>query len=354
MIDPEEKIAHTVVNRLSSGDCCCVATMRGIGQRYVYNLVLTKLKGLKINNQDIRHAVIKDRAEFEALVEKIEKDPTPSIYLIRIFFDGDYYDLIQRLNNIRIERFTDFSICIIAGPENIYSAYKAKLEIVTTFLYILKPWNKKESEVILSIYEQENNFILPPPVKSKIIEISGGHGGFLKVLFYAYYDHNNLDFSMESVLQIEGIKTWIYYILKSIPFDLSSFFSTNATEEQREFSEKFGFTSEGKIFSPIISNHLQKTGINKTAPGVVDIEILLARQEKAVFNLLLSKKDQIVSREEISFIMWGEKPTERHSDWALDHVVYRIRTKLRQQHFQYRIITKKGEGFILKILENTS
>jgi hypothetical protein len=69
--------------------------------------------------------------------------------------------------------------------------------------------------------------------------------------------------------------------------------------------------------------------------------------EADVFQLLFDSIDSVVSREDIGHAVWGEGFLEKYSDWAIDQTIYRIRKKLKAIHAEYKIIAKKGRGFIL-------
>lgn len=62
---------------------------------------------------------------------------------------------------------------------------------------------------------------------------------------------------------------------------------------------------------------------------------------------MLSKKEEIVSRDEVAKSIWDENWTEKYSDWAIDKLMHEIRKKLRLSKTNYNIETINGKGYIL-------
>ena len=91
----------------------------------------------------------------------------------------------------------------------------------------------------------------------------------------------------------------------------------------------------------MLGNSVGKTSVN-------DFKRDLSKGELDTFNILYNKVGEIVSREEMAKVKWKEDADEKYSDWAIDQIIYRLRSKLKKHKVQYRIITKKGRGFILR------
>jgi hypothetical protein len=72
-----------------------------------------------------------------------------------------------------------------------------------------------------------------------------------------------------------------------------------------------------------------RTVYDKILLGSKDITSLFSRQEKQLLSVFLASKKKIISRENIAKTVWGEAWEDKYSDWAIDRIVYRIRTKLK-------------------------
>lgn len=74
-------------------------------------------------------------------------------------------------------------------------------------------------------------------------------------------------------------------------------------------------------------------------------EILLTKNEMTIFMYLLSKKDTIVSRDELMTELWNNE--EYLNDNALTVNISRLRARLKDIGYDDAIETRKGQGYIL-------
>ena len=95
-----------------------------------------------------------------------------------------------------------------------------------------------------------------------------------------------------------------------------------------------------------------KTSDTENADGSVsgvgdttEKEILLTKNEMTIFMYLLSKKDTIVSRDELMTELWNNE--EYLNDNALTVNISRLRARLKDIGYDDAIETRKGQGYIL-------
>ena len=74
-------------------------------------------------------------------------------------------------------------------------------------------------------------------------------------------------------------------------------------------------------------------------------EMLLTKNEMTIFMYLLSKKDTIVSRDELMTELWNNQ--EYLNDNALTVNISRLRARFKDIGYEYVIETRKGQGYIL-------
>lgn len=86
---------------------------------------------------------------------------------------------------------------------------------------------------------------------------------------------------------------------------------------------------------------IPQKGIIKQA----DNEILLTKNEMIIFTYLLSKKGNIVTRDELMTDLWNND--EFINDNALTVNISRLRAKLKEIGYENAIETRKGQGYIL-------
>lgn len=74
-------------------------------------------------------------------------------------------------------------------------------------------------------------------------------------------------------------------------------------------------------------------------------EILLTKNEMLIFTYLLTKKGNIVTRDELMTDLWNND--EYINDNALTVNISRLRSKLKEIGYEEAIETRKGQGYIL-------
>ncbi len=139
--------------------------------------------------------------------------------------------------------------------------------------------------------------------------------------------------------------------------------------------------SDQEIVKHVLDNHLQKTHVSEylaktklidngkvgipywqymyaNIPGereffhlphqhIVEFSHTLTLLERRVFDMLKERKN-VITREEIAKLIWGENYLDKYSDWAIDQLIHRLRGKLQTSKAPFTIFTRKGEGFYLE------
>lgn len=96
------------------------------------------------------------------------------------------------------------------------------------------------------------------------------------------------------------------------------------------------------------SPYLQQLTIKKNQDNqVTKYQMFFSEKEERVYNVLLTSKNNLVTRFIIGEKIWGNEVDELYSDWAIDQLVHRIREKIKVNNINEKIITLKGKGFIL-------
>lgn len=91
----------------------------------------------------------------------------------------------------------------------------------------------------------------------------------------------------------------------------------------------------------------EKLNIN-VKKGIIkrdEIEIILTKNEMIIFTHLLSKRNQIVTRDDLMTDLWNND--EYINDNALSVNISRLRGKLKDVEYENVIETRKGQGYVL-------
>jgi len=73
----------------------------------------------------------------------------------------------------------------------------------------------------------------------------------------------------------------------------------------------------------------------------------LSGQELIAFTLFKKHEEEIVSKDLLAEVIWGEDWEEKYSDWAIDKLVSNIRKKLSKHDYPQQLKTIRGRGVML-------
>ena len=334
-----------VVNRVRLKECTSIVSMSGLGKRQYFHVFEDHLQ-IYADHYKILCLNATDKKEVEDVINKLEKRFIPTIVLFRFAFEEDCEAIIQRMENLREKYYTNFISVILVNLKNVYTSYVKKPQVLVKSTFIKRPLSLHDSKEILERWEEKYDLQISEQSKEKIINLSGGHTGLLKSLFLIEVDKPEFEVHMDSLLLDEGILRWLRQLLLDLPKPIMADITSNARSiESGDTLRKFGYLNErDEIFSPIVAAYLKKI-IHELKPEM-PVELQLSSQEKAVYDLLLSHKNTIVSRDEIAKALWGDEYLDLYSDWSIDQVMYRIRIKMKKSGSQDKVSTRKKQGFI--------
>ncbi len=112
-----------------------------------------------------------------------------------------------------------------------------------------------------------------------------------------------------------------------------------------------------KITVPILRDFIAKTTQKEQNLRIVDdaqlwigqtpISSLFSKREHSVVLTFLKAKGDIVSRDIVACLLWGDRWEDQYSDWAIDQAMRRLRRKLSTLGIAQNVLhAKKGKGFI--------
>lgn len=126
------------------------------------------------------------------------------------------------------------------------------------------------------------------------------------------------------------------------------------------YLSKMNYVKKGKkicLFSPIFKTFVE--GLKNGEPMIIIdkeneqvlVKSLFAKEkittnEYVLLATLLKTPNKVVSRDQISEVLWGDKACEKYSDWAIDQTIFQLRKKLNGVGVHPRNIqTIKGQGY---------
>lgn len=95
------------------------------------------------------------------------------------------------------------------------------------------------------------------------------------------------------------------------------------------------------IFSPFLSDYVGRISAPRAAVGD------LTRKENLLFTYLRNNEGLLCEREDIIEAVWPESKELGVTDWAIDRLVARVRSKLKASKMNYEIVTVITRGYKL-------
>lgn len=104
-----------------------------------------------------------------------------------------------------------------------------------------------------------------------------------------------------------------------------------------------------KVFSKLFADFFKKSSVGKNgnAAGIGDDKVEFTKKEHSLYNFLLEHAGEVCEREKIIEAVWSEVEDLGVSDWTIDRLVARLRTKLKKQGSKYQVVTVKTRGYKL-------
>lgn len=198
--------------------------------------------------------------------------------------------------------------------------------------YFLKPYSRKDLLRLLNL----NN----PGLKAsqsnldRALSLSGGHYQLFQLLLKSR--EANLLFDKSIAWQLKELYDYLTHNQKIQVRKIA--FGKKITKPEKFLSD-VGVIIKNKeyyrFFTPLFSEFIRAISPLK-----------LPLKEKRLFELLMGKVGQAVSKEEIFEVVWKEKPCEA-SEWSLTSLIYRLKKHPWFIQKNYSIENRKKIGYTL-------
>lgn len=229
----------------------------------------------------------------------------------------------------------------------------ASLSLISDVMYL--PLAKKEDlGVVYENFNTRHHLTFNDETKNRLFDLVGGYIQYLYLSMIALDQPEFKDIEAKDLMNVllsdETIKLQSEEIWESLNESEQAILNrfvkgeilTDQDKEEGRYLFNSGVISDG-IFSPIFENYLkQKSPIQEETTGTE-----LSKKELTLFNFLKENLGQVAEREAIIEAVWPDEEEVGVSDWAIDRLVSRLRSKLKQQNSPFEIITIKTRGFKL-------
>ena len=282
----------------------------------------------------------------------------------RVIEEGEFevvkwVDVVRRLDLMRVVWFFETNLL---GDE-----FLEVVKQVPTFQFKLVPipvyedWVGERFEEFL---EDEEEVKLEKKLKEQVIELSKGMLVLLKAMIFIIKDWQEEEIDKIKVrptMKLVLGEVWRGFGVRER--EVMTAISLKRKLKWREWSAEIDYLKTMRLIEkkdddwrlriPLLEWYIhQLEGGERELRFEEDGRVMLdgmevgrnfSKRERELLGLLVVRKGEVVSREEIGERLWGE---EGYSDWALDAVVSRLRKKLAKLGLETRLKTKKKLGVV--------
>lgn len=230
----------------------------------------------------------------------------------------------------------------------------------------LKPADQQATQIIMDTFLKRYSMSLSDSQKQEILQAAAGHVQYLQLtlLLVREYQEANKGSLPDDIIayaradeRIQLQSEELYATLTAQEQEVvqqsadrcSSY--DNQTKQAVPYLWNTGYINpDDCIFSPYLHQYLSKA-TPQPQPEVLPMAGLttgLTKKEHLLFAVLQENRDQVTEREQIVARVWPECNEIGVSDWAVDRLVARLRSKLKKQQADCTIKTIKTRGFLLQ------
>jgi len=271
-------------------------------------------------------------------------------------FDKDFFLFLNRLRNLLGWKFSYVIFATARIWSNVQQLPIAD-KILKRNLVPVRPLTESDARIVLHNYEERYGTNLSAQKQDNIVSLAGGNPGLTKALYLqAMYtnDWTNVNFLDEQ----------LYFRLQGIANDLSIDAQEVLLGKKKPtdkplvayFLTQYGYASVvGQKLAPftdLIVQYLQKFQfqtpkvVSEKRAKVDSMFLNFTKSQRKVLEYLKAHAGELVTKDTLAQVLWGDTWADRYSDWAIDQLLSTLREKMTALKYEGNIVTKKGEGII--------
>jgi len=234
----------------------------------------------------------------------------------------------------------------------------AILSIAYKNIYI-KPTKKEDTKIVFTAYKNRYGLKLGEDLEKEFLNLVGGHFQYLQFGLISLHEPsktiNTKEELMDYLVKDERIRLQSEELWENLNQEEQAVLlkivdnQKIAKEEKRKglYLWNTGFVTTDKqkiqIFSPLFEYYVKE----KRKEDLKEISVEFSKKELIFFEFLKRNQDLICEREKIIEEVWPEAEELGISDWAIDKLAGRVRSKLKMQDNNLEIQTIKTRGYKL-------
>lgn len=292
----------------------------------------------------------------EALTLLARQNIYPTLFLSR--FDrlseaatSDFFNNLESLKEATQDKlsyvFTSYRELDALMP-NVFN--RKNLALFSHIVY-MRPTDKKDSEVILATMEEHYGFTLSQDMVEEVLRLAGGHVQYIQLalLILSEAKVKATPTTLQDILLADERITLqseeLWESLQDIEKEVltKELEVQKLTEEDKKNAKYLWDTGFLPSFSPLFAEYVKKN--DKKENGTTGVEF--SKKEHLLFKFLEEHANEICEREDIVDRVWPEYKEYGVSDWSVDRLVARVRSKLKKQNSPYEMVTVRTRGYKL-------
>lgn len=215
----------------------------------------------------------------------------------------------------------------------------------------LPPATNKDMQSIIQTLEIQYHTTFDTDTKETLLELSGGYVQFLQLAIIRLREEKTIPKDKKELFSLLAHDEQITFQSEELFESLTkkekeALLSGKDEREQAQYLWNTGMLSgRGKnpvLFSPLFADFASRQSM---ATNGVNREF--TKKEHLLFSFLKSHEEELCEREAIIEAVWSEHKDLGVSDWAIDRLVARLRTKLKVYGSPYQIVTVVTRGYKL-------
>ena len=340
------------MNKISIAEPCSVIEVNGYGARVIYFEILEKIKS-NFKDRILNYCNAKNSEELRHFLLKIKEERHSQVVVVYLTTNEDCSWFVKELEGLRDKRNIEFVSVVFSRVGDVFQSLLDKQKILFRSMKVLEPIDFGDVKTLINDFNRRFDFKPSDSQTLEIFKLSGGHVGMIKSLFLFLKDnHQSLLDNKVVLLKEPSISSRLEGSIQGLPEKLVvDLLHYPESKYLKKFIENFNFVKKGRLVSPLLKKYLEEKfkEESSTHNGIEEeVDTSLTVVEKNLFNSLIISAGKIADREEVAKIIWGSNWEEQYSDWAIDQTIHRLREKLKKAKAPYKILTKKGRGFILQ------
>lgn len=236
---------------------------------------------------------------------------------------------------------------------------RPSLSVFSKDLYI-KPAKEEDAKTIFKTYKDRYKLSLSGSEDKILLETVDGYVQYLQLALIYLHEKKSLiktkneffqSLSKDEEIGLQSEELWESLEQQEKVVITKIIKNEKVTKEERDEAKYLwdtGLLIDSKVFSPLFEYYVKE--MEKKSSGNSNGAVEFTKKENLLFNYLLDNINLICEREQIVEKVWPEVEALGVSDWAIDRLIARVRSRLKLQKSQYEIQTVRTRGY--KLVEN--